>query len=164
MSTTPVLRPDSATKLAENAPVSGRGEELSSNKHFVRIDAGHPAKEAPSSEPLTPVLSQELGTKTLLESTVSDDRWTRHADAITRREDDWLRLHASELIERLQAWADDLDRREAHLNSRTALLEHRERQLRLQEQNAQCELVAMKSALQREVNEVRAVARRIAFE
>lgn len=80
------------------------------------------------------------------------------------REERWLRLHAAELIDRLQSWSVDLDSREAQLNARAALLDHRERQLRLQRQSAESDLTELKRSIESEYEQLRACARRLAFE
>lgn len=51
-----------------------------------------------------------------------------------------LRLHAADLIKEIQGWADDLERRESQLNTRDALLDERQRQLRTWEKFKRQEL------------------------
>lgn len=161
MSTAPQYRNETAAIPAGNASGVGLSGPIPVPKQFVRIDAGHPSNEFKGEIelPVDPVAQQSSD-----EIDYSAAPQPDLADQLQYREQSWLQLHAIELIERLQAWSEDLDRREAHLNSRTALHEHRERQLRLQHQTSQLELGEMKSILEREVNEVRAAARRIAFE
>ncbi|TWU59184.1 hypothetical protein Poly51_19700 [Rubripirellula tenax] len=77
--------------------------------------------------------------------------------------DDWLRLHAAELIDHLQAWSMDLDAREAQLNSRSSHQDHRERQFRLIQQDATAELAEKQRAIDRIRTEIHAQARRMAF-
>jgi hypothetical protein len=77
---------------------------------------------------------------------------------------DWLRLHAGELVDRLQAWATDLDAREAQLNARTSLQDHRERRFRLQQQDAATELAEQQRSIERLRVEIETQARRLAFQ
>ncbi len=83
-------------------------------------------------------------------------------EGVTGRED-WLRLHACELVDRLQSWADDLDAREAKLNARSSLQDLRERRFRLEQQNAETELAEQQRSTDRLRREVEADARRLAF-
>ncbi|WP_372723396.1 hypothetical protein [Novipirellula sp.] len=82
----------------------------------------------------------------------------------TSPQEQWLGLQAADLIERLQAWESDLDAREAQLNSRAALQEHRERQFRLERQAASTDLAEQTRAVQRLHADLKAQARRLAFE
>ncbi len=82
----------------------------------------------------------------------------------TSPQEQWLGLQAADLIERLQAWESDLDAREAQLNARAALQEHRERQFRLEQQAATTDLAEQARASQRLHAELKAQARRLAFE
>lgn len=66
------------------------------------------------------------------------DRWTHDEPPI-----DWLNLHAADLIERLNRWADDLQRREANLTIHEAKLDQRSRQFRLTAQQTRLELDAL---------------------
>lgn len=79
-------------------------------------------------------------------------------------QDEWLRLHATDLIDRLQTWASDLDAREAQLNSRTSIQEHRERQFRLRQQDLATELAEQQRSIDRLRQEIEAQARRLAFQ
>ncbi len=79
-------------------------------------------------------------------------------------QDEWLRLHAIDLIDRLQAWASDLDAREAQLNSRTSIQEHRERGFRLRQQDLATELAEQQRSIERLRHEIEAQARRLAFQ
>lgn len=85
-------------------------------------------------------------------------------NAETSPREQWLGLQAADLIERLQAWESDLDAREAQLNSRAALQEHRERQFRLEQQAASTDLAEQTRAAQRLHADLKAQARRLAFE
>lgn len=76
----------------------------------------------------------------------------------------WLRLHATDLIDRLQSWASDLDAREAQLNSRTSIQEHRERRFRLRQQDLATELAEQQRSIDRLRLEIEAQARRLAFQ
>jgi hypothetical protein len=77
--------------------------------------------------------------------------------------EDWLRLQASDLVDRLQAWASDLDAREAQLNARASLQDHRERRFRLRQQDAETELAEQQRSIGRLRHELQAQARRLAF-
>lgn len=79
-------------------------------------------------------------------------------------QDEWLRLHATDLIDRLQAWASDLDAREAQLNSRTSIQEHRERRFRVRQQDLATELAEQQRSIERLRHEIKAQARRLAFQ
>ncbi|MGB7325702.1 MAG: hypothetical protein WBD31_12580 [Rubripirellula sp.] len=76
---------------------------------------------------------------------------------------DWLKLQATDLIDRLQAWAADLDAREAQLNVRASVQDHRERTFRMVQQDAVTELAEQKRAADRLRAELQSQARRIAF-
>lgn len=86
------------------------------------------------------------------------------AESNVETSDVLLNLHAIDLVDRLQSWAADLDAREAQLNSRTSLQDHRERQFRLAQQDAETELAEQQRAIERLRREVEAQARRIAFQ
>jgi hypothetical protein len=75
----------------------------------------------------------------------------------------WLELHAAELVDQLQAWASDLDAREAQLNARASLQDLRERQFRLQQQDLATELAEQRRSIERLRAETEAHARRLAF-
>lgn len=79
-------------------------------------------------------------------------------------QDEWLRLHAIDLIGRLQDWSADLDSREAQLNSRTSIQEQRERSFRLRQQDLATELAEQQRSVERLRREIEAQARRLAFE
>jgi hypothetical protein len=79
-------------------------------------------------------------------------------------QDEWLRLHATDLIDRLRAWASDLDAREAQLNSRTSIQEHRERCFRLRQQDLATEFAEQQRSMERLRQEIEAQARRLAFQ
>ena len=80
------------------------------------------------------------------------------------RREDWLRLHSSELIDRLQSWSDVLDAREASLNAREATLEHRQRQVRTQRRESEDYFAEQQTRLERIRKQVKAHARRLAFD
>ena len=77
--------------------------------------------------------------------------------------EDWLPLHATELVDRIQAWASDLDDREAQLNARSSLQDLRERKFRLHQQDVAIELAEQKRSIDRLRREIEAQARRLAF-
>ncbi|TWU56244.1 hypothetical protein [Rubripirellula reticaptiva] len=76
---------------------------------------------------------------------------------------EWLKLQATDLIDRLQAWAADLDAREAQLNVRASVQDHRERQFRMVQQDAVTELAEQKRSAERLRTELQSQARRMAF-
>lgn len=78
-------------------------------------------------------------------------------------QDDLVHFHASDLIDRLQGWAADLDAREAQLNARSSLQDHRERRFRLNQQDASTEIAEQQRSIERLREEVEAQARRLAF-
>lgn len=78
--------------------------------------------------------------------------------------DDWLRLHAADLISRLQHWAADLDAREAQLNARTSIQEHRERRFRLRQQDISTEMAEQQRSIARLHRDLEAQVRRRAAE
>jgi hypothetical protein len=153
MSSIHSIRADFAASTGEKPVPAISDEGLAAPVRQFRIDTGHslPAVKSPQPEPMPPTLD-----KANPRLVGSQDDSNRHHS--------WLQLHATELIERLQSWSADLDAREAQLNARTALLEHRERQLRLEQQNSRLEVEELTQSLEREVAEIRAAARRLAFE
>lgn len=88
----------------------------------IRMDAAHPRRRRPSSS--------------------DGGRWSRDEPPM-----DWLKLQAGDLIERLNVWADDLQRREANLAVGEAKLEQRARQFRLAAQQTRLELEALRRRL-----------------
>ena len=75
----------------------------------------------------------------------------------------WLGLQASDLIGRLQVWADELDAREARLNVQASLQDSRERQFRLRQQDSLADLAEQRRSIERLRIEMEAQARRLAF-
>ncbi len=127
--------------------------EITGEKRVFRVDSGHAGWRDAGPQPCDDFRAP-------VEAADSED----FSGAALKREQVWLQLHAAELISRLQVWAEDLDAREAQLNARTAILEHRERQLRLHRQTVELELAEQKRSLEREIQQLRAAARRLAFE
>ncbi|WP_146528413.1 hypothetical protein [Novipirellula artificiosorum] len=76
----------------------------------------------------------------------------------------WLHRHGEDLVQQLQRWAEDLDAREAQLNARAALQEHHERQFRVHKQATLTDLAEQTRAAEHAQSELRAQARRLAFE
>lgn len=62
----------------------------------------------------------------------------------------WLDLHAIDLIDRLTEWSDELSVREANLNAREASWERQARRLRMQFQETQWELDQLAASLNQE--------------
>ena len=61
---------------------------------------------------------------------VSNDQSSTDAKSIGLDTDDWLSLHAFDLIRRIQVWSDALSTKETQLNARILLQEQRERRFR----------------------------------
>jgi hypothetical protein len=78
--------------------------------------------------------------------------------------EDWLRLHATDLLDRLQTWASDLDAREAQLNARLSVQDHRERRFRIHQHDVATELAEQQRSIERLRAENKAQARRLAFQ
>ncbi|MEM9643786.1 MAG: hypothetical protein AAF989_02235 [Planctomycetota bacterium] len=77
--------------------------------------------------------------------------------------DQWLRLHACDLIGRLQEWTDRLDERESSLNIREAQLDQLQRRQRLSKQQVAEEIDSQKRELRRLRAQVATETRRAAF-
>lgn len=77
--------------------------------------------------------------------------------------DAWLRMHATDLVDHLQAWSADLDARESQINLRASMQDHRERQFRLLQQDAIAEMAEQQRAIDRLRSEIQTQARRLAF-
>ncbi len=84
-------------------------------------------------------------------------------DYETQTSQQMLRLHAAALIQRLQAWANDLDAREANLNARAAIQEHGERSFRLKRQSFEIDMAEQERRIQRLKERIEQHARRLAF-
>lgn len=97
---------------------------------------------------------------------VSGPVWSAESPRLhdSAAQEDWLRLHAVDLIGRLQAWACDLDAREAQLNSRTSLLEHLERRFRLHQQDRNAELAEQQRSIERLRRDLETQTRQLAFQ
>jgi hypothetical protein len=91
------------------------------------------------------------------------DRDSAEADEFAGHHD-WLRLHAAELLDRLQYWASDLDAREARLNARLSVQDYRERRFRLLQQDVAAQLAEQQRSSERLREENLAQARRLAFQ
>jgi predicted DNA binding CopG/RHH family protein len=84
-------------------------------------------------------------------------------DEISTDGEQWLRLHATDLIDHLQSWSADLDARESQINLRASMQDHRERQFRLLQQDASAEMAEQQRAIDRLRSEIQTQARRLAF-
>jgi hypothetical protein len=73
-----------------------------------------------------------------LEGSASGNIHSEHE--VDERREALLMLHSSDLIDELQRWLTDLDSREAQLNTRDALLDARQRQLRTWEKSQTLEI------------------------
>ncbi|QDV11587.1 hypothetical protein CA51_14570 [Rosistilla oblonga] len=90
------------------------------------------------------------------------DAGQRDADRMDHLLEALLPNHARELIDKLQSWSEVLDRREAELNSRVALFEHRQRTHRMREQSRSSMMEEQERALQRQHQALRDDLRRFA--
>lgn len=79
-------------------------------------------------------------------------------------QDDWLRAHAADLIGHLQSWSMSLDQREASLNARIAMHDHRERQFRIQRSELAEQLASGQARVDQLRKQLEARARRLSFE
>ena len=77
------------------------------------------------------------------------------------RRESMLMLHSSDLIDQLQRWLTDLDARETQLNTRDALLDARQRQLRTWEKSQTLEINESRRSADRIEQEARDRLRRI---
>ena len=74
-----------------------------------------------------------------------------------------LALHGEDLIHHLQSWAAELDAREAQINARASLQDHRERQFRIQQRDTETDLAERQRQVDRIRETAAAQARRLAF-
>ncbi len=118
-------------------------------------DSASPADKNPPSEPGDPSGSA-VGDLLRVDPShrIGDDLRTDLRTMEWPLRDQWLRFHASDLIEQLQGWASDLDAREAHLNARLAVQDHRERQFRMQQQDVSAEMAERQRSLRRLQEEI----------
>ena len=114
------------------------GEPVSENMPEHRVDPSHPMPAIRS-----------VASESCHETTPSPEQW--------------LELQSIDLVTRLQAWASDLDAREAQLNARASLQDHRERRWRLRQQGLEIELAERQRSIERLRGEIEAHARRLAF-
>ncbi|MEM9585993.1 MAG: hypothetical protein AAGA03_01825 [Planctomycetota bacterium] len=77
---------------------------------------------------------------------------------------EWLQLHAEELITKLQTWAGELREREANLQVLFARQESRERKFRMQAQAWEAEMIDRQRSIDALRNRMQEQARRLAFE
>lgn len=77
--------------------------------------------------------------------------------------EDWLRLHAADLVAQLQQAAESLDAREARLNAQIATHERREREFRLWSESQRNELDELRDEAERLRTELKTAARRVAL-
>ena len=168
---TPVGIDAAAADSPQQVPiVDVRDDRQSGSNEIKRIDRPHPdagpivgrqsiskpaARVSPSPIPRKVEAQQEI------EEELRGSTETRPDDPLP---ESWLRLHATDLIDRLSHWAADLDAREAQLNARLAKQESRERQFRLHQQVAQMELDEQQRAIDRLRKKIQDHARRLAFQ
>jgi len=136
--------------VADNAPSRPRrtpSDKIANPLSGHRIDASHAQVAADDLSPKSQINREDV----------------RDASPLIDRES-WLRLHAAELIRRLQTWANGLDAREATLNAAFARQDLRERQFRLQQNEFQAEMDAAEQAADELHQKVAAQSRRLAFQ
>ena len=148
---------------ADSGAVSERPESLPQPDVYWRRDEGHLPLESNEFE------SNEFERNALpSRKHPSSEAEQRHsvANAEPYRHDqqNWLALHATDLIERIQTWALDLDSRELQINIRAAQQDQRERKFRLQQQYAIASLQEQQSEINRLRERMQSQARRLAFE
>ena len=139
----PLVGPIPHTTKSPSGESSFRAEADS----IQRIDGSHQPSSLEDADDLT----SQSGTPTSTELT-------------TEQRDHWLRLHASDLIDQLQRWSLDLDARQAQLNSASASHDLRERQIRIRQQAIDDGLQQQQLELDEITREVKAQARRLAFQ
>lgn len=72
-----------------------------------------------------------------------------------------LENHVRDLIVELQQWSEQLDRREAELNARSAMVDHHQRKLRLEDQTQNLQIDEALRSLDRRRQELQNELRRI---
>lgn len=123
----------------------------------TRIDPPHGRSVAPPLAPSTTASPVASRGPSVSPAAAVDE--TREAEMAAR--ESLLRLHAADLIERLQVWSSDLDARESQINSRAALQDHRERQFRLWAQSRRADLEDSIRAAEERAEELCEAARRL---
>ncbi|MGB7342593.1 MAG: hypothetical protein WBD20_00120 [Pirellulaceae bacterium] len=138
------LRPDAELGFSASAgkPLRSRAPATSNSPVQRRVDRPHVSgAETPSDAISSPP-----------QSSASLDR------------EAWLKLHAAELIRRLQTWANGLDAREASLNAACARQDLRERQFRLKQAEFQAEMDDAQQDVDDLRRQIAAQSRRLAFQ
>ena len=179
--------PDKKTPLGSS---SAAGRSASKTTSMNRVDAAHPQTSArtgasfPTGEPSpadrsgggqqVETIETRAGRPSRFESQGFGPAVGTHASA-TRDDSgagsdsdrdsrtDWLDLQAEDLIGRLQAWASELDAREAGLNARLAAQDHRERQFRMRQHDHATEMAEQQRVIERIRADLETRARRLAF-
>lgn len=85
------------------------------------------------------------------------------ASSLGRQRQEWLQLHAVDLITRIQEWSESVDSREAHLNARSAQQDLRERVFRLRKNDLAFELSEQRRSIEQLKQELATLARRLSF-
>ncbi|TWU45635.1 hypothetical protein Q31b_08110 [Novipirellula aureliae] len=130
-------------------------QKAGQNRTYQRIDSAHhhaPPVETQANAMRSPALNVKLAAL------------AAHQPCDVEAHPEWLSLHSDDLIERLQAWAADLDAREVQLNHRAAMQDQRERQFRMTQQGIAAELKEKQLAAEKRESELRRKARQLAFE
>ena len=132
----------------------------------VRIDSDHGVRQArPSGARKPGARRSPTDSATAVRRTDSELQQQASSPPVDNNSERhrWLRLHASDLIERIQHWSDSVDSRESMLNARTAQQERRERQFRLKQQDLAVELDEQRRSIERLRRELETQTRRLAF-
>tara|TARA_R110002049_G_scaffold4601_6_gene32907 strand:+ start:119233 stop:119793 length:561 start_codon:yes stop_codon:yes gene_type:complete len=149
------------------------GTSAAASNAYQRIDRPHHGQVNP--DPTTPssdkIAACPLGDRpdrpddfSVLEQVASENVASSSSRPFAPLPESWLTLHATDLIDRLASWSEDLDAREAQLNARIAKQDVRERQFRLTQQVAQTEMEEQQRAINRLRKQINDQARRLAFQ
>lgn len=155
---------------------SGQSIDSAHRMDTVRIDSDHGAHSAyPSTAKAVGVRAPEAHRSGVLRSAsdpanaglrtdyeLDEQAKLSASDRVSERHR-WLRLHASDLIDRIQHWSDSIDSRESSLNARSAQQDRRERQFRLKQQDLAVELDEQRRSIERLRLELETQTRRLAF-
>lgn len=142
----PVVGPERSSAAVPNSP--SQISKKTAGRHTgenIRVDKSH----APRDERIPNADQTESTSDQLVK------------DLIGR--EGWLRLHATDLIRRLQDWASGLDAREATLNASYARQDIRERKFRLHQQEIERQIAAHKQAAEDLRQRINASLRKLVF-
>lgn len=157
-------RPKSGTSIPSvQAPLEPRLQF-----HFRRIDDGHAplANHVPAALRVTTDVESDDSATSAKAEKAPEFATELNVSGVSEAEawrQSLLRLHAEDLVVRLQDWADDVDAREALLNARVAMHERSERTFRMKQQAFQTEMAERQNQVERLKERVEMHAHRIAF-